>query len=321
VVAKDGAYRFAIPAGPSRTGTRERTVSVAGVRSRIQVNYCQLKDGPLLEVQMEALSGPGMRGVTVGDAINSVLDAERDDGFKVSEPKDVTVGEIKAKEYRLTKDTVTRRTVVFAVKPRIYLLNVAAEDAAQLDAETANTFLKSFVLVPAEVVKALAKEKAAKDEQAGKDNLEKFGAKWTTVLKDMTPPDAPVVGVIRGKEFKPEVVTLRGGALQFRQGVKGAFADVEVEVTLFPKAGESLENKTYEIAAAASNPGGSPFVKVATMAPGRRLPQSETFLNKYALKLTLGAKNADGDIPGTIYVCTPDSGKSFLAGAFLIKGK
>jgi hypothetical protein len=294
-----------------RSGTRERTITAHGVRVRAQINYSQLKDGTLLEVQMATLSGPGLAGVKVSDVIAAILDGERDDGYKVSEPKEVTVGPIKAKEYRLTKDKVSRRTVIFAAKPRIYLLNVGAEDAAKLDAETATTFLGSLVLVPPEVVKAQAKERAETAEAAGKENQEKYGAKWTTSLKDMMPPDAPVVGVIRGKEFKPDSVLIERRWLVFRQGEKGEKADVEVKVWLAPLHAESLENKTFEIP---TTKFGGPHVELATT-------KRESFLNKYALKLTFGAKDADGSIPGTIYLCTPDAGKSFLAGKFTAKAK
>jgi hypothetical protein len=322
VASKDGTYYFALPDQRGRSGTREHTFTINRIRVRSQINYLLLRDGTQLEVEAAALSGAGIAGVKVADVIEAVVDGQRDDGFKVSDPKDVTIGEIKAKEYRLTKDNAARRMVVFVVKPRIYVMTVATEAADKLDSEMANNFLKSIVLVPADVLKARAQERAAKNEAAGKENQEKYGFKWTTVLKDMTPPDAPVVGVIRGKEFKPESVTIDpGNWLVFRQGTKGAFAEIEVKLWLLPKAGESIENKTYEIAAANSNPPRSPHVQLATMGPSDRLPKSESFVNRYALKLTLGAKDDKGDIPGTIYLCTPDTGRSFLAGKFTAKSK
>jgi hypothetical protein len=136
----------------------------------------------------------------------------------------------------------------------------------------------------------------------------------------MNPPDGPAVGVILGREFKPDLVTLRGSRLLFRQGEKGAFADAEVALTL-PLKGESVENKAYEIKAASANPVSSPIVALATMPEGSRVPKTETFMNRYALKLNFGAKGDDGMVPGTIYLCTPDTGKSFFAGKFTVKGK
>jgi hypothetical protein len=321
-VSKDGTYRYAVPPGVGRSGTRDHTYRFAGVSIRSQGNYYTLKDGTTFEVGFMVPSGSALKGKTYGEVMDAIVTGMEQDGeVKVSARKDVTVGKIKAREYRVTneKEKTAWRMVLFAAKPRVYLLNVAADDPARLDAEAANSFLSSLVLVPPEVVKAQAKEKAAKDEAAGKENQEKYGVKWTTKLDEMTPPSAPAVGVIRGKEFKPEKVELQpGGWLVFRQGEKGAFADVEVKLWLVPKAGESPENKTYEVAATKS---GGPHVQVSTMPAGRKLPQTESFLTKYALKLTLGAKDGSGNIPGTIYLCTPDSGKSFLAGTFTAKGK
>jgi hypothetical protein len=320
VTSKDGAYLFAFPGTAPRTGTRDRNYTVRGVRERLQVNYCVLKDGTMLEVNAAILTGPGVKGVTVAEVIDGMIDAEKDDGFEVSAPKKVKIGEVEGREYRLVKDKLSRRTVFFFARPRLFLLNVAAEDPAKLDTETADTFLKSMALVPAEILKARAEERAAKNAQTAKEQQEKYGAKWTLALADMTAPDAPAVGVIRGKEFKPESVTFRGSRLVFRQGVKGAFADVEATLTLSLK-GESIENKTYEIKAATANPVGSPVVRLATMTADGAVPQGETFMNKYALKLTFGAKDADGNVPGTIYLCASDTGKSFLAGKFTVKGK
>jgi hypothetical protein len=322
VVSKDGAYRFFIPNAAGRSGTRERTMNAGGLRARVLVNYYTLKDGTKLEIQAAALSGPAMKGVSAADAMTAFLDGEKEDGYTASEPKDVTVGDIKAKEYRLNKDKLSRRMVMFVAKPRVFELNVEADDPAKLDTETADTFLKSLVLVPADVLKAQAKERAAKDAEKNKENQEKYGVKWTTNLADMTPPDAPALGVIRGKEFKPDSVALQpGGRLVFRQGEKGAFAEGEVSIVLWLKGGESVENKKYEVKAAANSATGTPHVTLSTMPAGARIPKSETFLNRYAMKLTFGAKDENGDIPGTIYLCTPDSNKSFLAGRFTVKAK
>ncbi len=322
VVSKDGAYRFVVPAGIGRSGTRDHNVTINRVRVHSLINYYLLKGGTNLQVESATLSGAALAGVKASDVIDVIVDGQRDEGFKISDPTDVTVGAIKAKEYRLTKDNSAQRMVIFFAKPRFFVLTVAADDPAKLDAETANTFLSSLVLVPPDVLKAQAKEKAVKDEQAGKDNLEKYGVKWTTSLKDMNPPDAPAVGVIRGKEFKPDTVKLQpGNWLVFRQGEKEVFADIEVKVWLIPKAGESIENKTYEIATTGASARNAPHIQMSVMSATRKIPQTESFLNKYAMKLTLGAKDADGNIPGTIYLCMPDSGKSFLAGTFTAKSQ
>jgi hypothetical protein len=173
-------------------------------------------------------------------------------------------------------------------------------------------------LVPAEVVKAAAKERAEKHEAAGKENLAKYGAKWTADLKEMTPPDAAVVGQIRGREFKPDSVTLQpGGRLVLRQGT-GTRPDVEVELWLILKPNESVENKTYQVGKGVKA-AVTPHIRLATLPEGAKLPKSESFVANYSLKLTFEAKGKDGSIPGTIYLCTPDGAKSFLAGKFSVK--
>src|SRR5581483_8090731 len=84
VASKDGTYWFAFPDAAPRTGTRDRNYTIHGIRVRSQTNYCLLKDGTLLEVNASILSGPGVQGVTVAEAIDAIIDGEKDDGFQVS---------------------------------------------------------------------------------------------------------------------------------------------------------------------------------------------------------------------------------------------
>jgi hypothetical protein len=320
VVSKDGRYRFAVPKDAKGGGTRDRTFSTRGFRAAIQINYTRLSDGTVLEAGSATLSGADLRGKTVDQVLDFMIDYEKEQGFKASEPKEVTVGDIKAREYRVSNDKVSKRVVLFGVKPRVFSLEVQSSDPAKLDTETANTFLKSFVLVPDAVVKAAAKERAEKQSAAGKENMEKYGAKWTADLKEMTPPDAPAVGVIRGREFKPDTVTLQpGGRLVFREG-SGTFANAEVELWLILKPNESVENKTYEVGRGV-RAAVTPHVRIATLPEGAKVPRQESFVANYSLKLTFGAKDNDGAIPGTIYLCTPDAARSFFAGKFSAKAK
>jgi hypothetical protein len=199
-------------------------------------------------------------------------------------------------------------------------MNVISSDKSKLDDETANTFLSSLVIVPADVLKAEAKERAEKDEAAGQENLKKLGAKWTADIKEMTPPDAPIVGMVRGKEFKLDSVELQGSRLVFRQG-KEFFADIEVAIVLFTKPNESLEGKSFSIPKSRSNPANSPHTSVAVMNPGAKVPKTDSFINDYSLVLNFKTKNDKGEIPGAIYFCAPDTGKSFIAGTFVVKVK
>lgn len=319
VTSQDGTFMFAQPKATARTGTRDRTVNAGGVKTRVQINYATLKDEMTLSVEAATLTGPALKGIKTADVLSVFLDAEKADGFTISEPKDVKVGEIKAREYKLTKDKVSRRTVMFAVKPRIYLINVSAADPEKLDSETASTFLQSLVLVPSEVVKAAAKEKAKKEVEAGEENLEKFGAKWTMKMKEMTPPDKKVTGLLFGREFTPEKVVYENGWLSFRIGEE-LIPDTKLDLVLFLKDGEKLENKTINIAPAAFNPPNSPHIHASSNQKGKA-PDVEGCVSNYALKLTFGEKDKSGEVPGTIYLCLPDKAKSFIAGTFTVTEK
>lgn len=331
VAGKDGTFRFAVPKATVRTGSRDRTVTVNGVRSQTLIHYATLADGTGFEVHVATLAGAKLKDFKTSEVTGMFLAAEQDAGFEVTLGKAVAVGDLKGHEYRLTKDNVSRRMWVLLAKPRLVFLNVTATDEDQLDSEAAETFLKSFVLVPPEVVAAankqkavkdakLAKEKAVGDDKVAQENFKKYGFKWTLDLKEMTAPDAPVVGTIGGREFKPDAVTLTGGQLVFRQGA-GFFAELEAGATLFLKGGETVENRTYELSPAKGVPQGSPFLYTAVMAKDAKLPTRETFTGKYALKLTFGAKADDGIVPGTIYFCAPDATRSYFAGTFNVTVK
>ena len=108
VVSKDERYRFVIPTDAKSSGTRERTLSSRGFKAAIQVNYCTLKDGTVFEVRGATVSGAELKGMTVDSVLDSFVAAEKEDGNKVSDPKEVMVGAIKAREYRLSNDKLSR---------------------------------------------------------------------------------------------------------------------------------------------------------------------------------------------------------------------
>ncbi len=318
VTSKDGVYMFAAPKEARRTGTRERSYTTGGIRVRVQVDYFVLNDGTEMTMQSASVTGAAVKGLTENDLTDIWLNTEKEAGYTVSDPKEVTVGKIKAREYRMTKGGVSRRVVLFATPPRIFLMDVAAAGQNQLDTKAADTFLSSFVLVPPDVMRAAAKDKSDKNQQAAKAGQEKVGVKWTLNLKAMTFPDAPVVGLIRGREFRPDKIELDpAGTLVFRQG-QGFFADVQVDIVLFLKPGEALANKTITIAPANFNPAGSPHLRLSTLAPNGKVPDTDPILSNYALKLTFSAKDKDGYTTGRIYLCTSDAAKSVLAGNFTV---
>ena len=103
---------------------------------------------------------------------------------------------------------------------------------------------------------------------------------------------------------------------ELRQG-KDVFPDADINVFLFLKPGESLEGKTYEVAATDEVKVGAPHVHIHRIPTGEKLPKGMAYPNKFAMKLEFG-KAKDGKIPGKIYVCLPDEQKSYVAGTFAI---
>jgi hypothetical protein len=317
---KDGRYMFLFPNDAQRTGTRDQTYTGGGVRAKGLVNYCVLRDNTLLEVQSLTVTGPGTNGLTVNDAYEIIVDAEKSEGYSVGEAKEVTLGAAKGREYRL-KDKIYRRMVISIVKPRIYILNVGSSDEAKLESEPVNTFLKSLVFIPKEVQEAAAKERATKAEEAGKEAMEKYGFKWTLKLDEMTPPDAPVAGKVCGVDFKPDAVSISaGGQVRFRQGA-GGIPEGDVIIYLDLKPNDALESREFEVKPGPPGRGKSYSIHLSGKEKGSRTPKREIVTSNYAMKLAFGMKEADGTIPGTIYLCTSDAGHSFLAGKFRATAK
>jgi hypothetical protein len=315
VASKDGSYRVAFPNNWRSFGTRDQTISKAGLRTLFKYTYATSRDDIMFDSGSASLSAADLRRRTIDQVLDVLIDFEKQQGFTASDPKEVTFAGNKAREYRMTNGKVSRRLVVFGVKPHVFSVGVAAADPNKLDGEMAETFFKSFVLVPEAVVKDVIKEKTDKPGLTDKESLAKYGAKWTKDLKEMTPPDAPAVGVIRGREFKPDSVTLeRTGRLTFRQG-SGAVPDVEVDLVFVVKPRETAENRTIEIGEG-RKPQFTPLVRLTTREEGKKAPTPESFPWDYTLKLMLGPKDKDGSVPGTIYLCTPDAARSFFAGKF-----
>lgn len=317
VESKDSRYYFAVPKEAS-ISSRDSSFSSNGLRIVMQAKTCKLKDGTSLEVQGCTLTGSALRGMTTAQVLDVFLSEEKAKGYELGAGKAISLGDIKARDYRMTGEQNQRRLVIFAAKPRVYSLAVTAKDAAQLDSETANKFLNSLVLVPADVVTANLKEKAQKQDATNKESLAKFGAKWTANLNDMTPPDAPVLGMVRGREFKPDKVALENrDTLVFRQGAPRG-TGLEVSLWLILKPGESLENKTYEIGRGV-RASRTPHIRLIGAPEGSKRSTTEPFVSNYSLKLQFGNKEADKTVPGTIYLCAPDSHRSWIAGKFSVK--
>ena len=318
VLPKDRTYQFLFPKGWKSKGNTSRKFTVRGIRAEVLMNYCTMRDDTFFDVEGATLTGRGLSDLKVDSLYEIMLEGERQQGFTVGEPKDATIGKSKAREYRMSKDKIRCRGVFFVDKKRVFMMRVCAADESKLDSDQANMFFQSFTILK-DSPDAESKEDAATAEERAKEQMEKFGFKWTLKVEEMTAPDKPVSGLILGKEFKPDSIALEtGGTLRFRQGA-GKTPDVDVRIVMFTSPKDKFENRTIEVKPS-RNSGNVPTILLTTHdATGK--PTASSSFDKYAMKLHFGAKGPDGMVPCTIYLCTSDASKSFMAGKFAVAVK
>lgn len=140
-------------------------------------------------------------------------------------------------------------------------------------------------------------------------------AGWTMDVKAMAPSDAPLIGRLAGQEFRPDKVQYDGDTLTFRQG-KEFFADREIKLLGF---GDSVTREGLNLAVTPDKEFGLnvPHVHASWKKPGAPLPETQMYMDKYALKLEIG-KPEGGKVKGKIHLSLPDAAKSFLAGSFTL---
>ncbi len=135
---------------------------------------------------------------------------------------------------------------------------------------------------------------------------------WKKDASKASIPEEPARGMANGEEFKVEDAKIRDGILSLRQG-EDFFADVEFTIFLFLDEGTEAAGQKFKVAP--DDGFGSPHVHWKFMVEGRELPEVEMFMDEYSMKLEFGDE-ADGKLPGKIYLCLPDDSKSFVAGTF-----
>lgn len=319
VLPKDRTYQFLFPKGWKSRGNTSRKFTARGIRAEVLINYCTLRDETFFDMQGATLAGRGLSGLKVDDLYEIMLEGERQQGFTSGEPKETTIGNTKAREYRMRKDDTRCRGVFLVDKHRVFEMRICAADESKLDTDQAKTFFESFSILK-DSPDAESREDAAKAEQRAKESMEKFGFKWTLKLDEMTAPDKPVAGLIHGKEFKPDtIVREAGGIVRFRQGPK-ATPDAEVRIVIFTGPKDKFEDRTIDIKPG-RNTGSVPTLILTTHDPASRIPTTDSYFDKYAMKLHFGSKGADDMVSCTIYLCTPDTNKSFMAGKFKLPAK
>ena len=143
------------------------------------------------------------------------------------------------------------------------------------------------------------------------------GPDWTADLNQMKVPDGPASGWLLGAEFKADDASFNNlGFLTLRQGPPGT-AGGYITLMLPQKSLNDLEGKTYTVA------GKQELGSLIWLHGGRTTEEKQSktqIFGEYAMKLEFG-KTADSKLPGKIYICLPDDGKSVVAGTFELESK
>ncbi len=149
--------------------------------------------------------------------------------------------------------------------------------------------------------------------------LKKSTAKQSTLDDGAknSPSGPKVSGTINGHVFTPDKIELEGGTLTLRQG-KDFFADLKVSISLFLDREEIPEGKTYQVAAKERFGTRLPHIHMEWKEAGKRIPESETYFDGYAMKLEFGKVSDKGKLPGKIMLRLPDKARSSVVGTFAI---
>jgi hypothetical protein len=145
---------------------------------------------------------------------------------------------------------------------------------------------------------------------------------WIGDPKKMKIPEGMPSGTVGGKPFKADKASYNPTVktLNLRQG-SGFLADEEVIVFLFLKKDESIEGKTWSIAADGKFDQSRPHIHLVWKDDGKNKGGRTAFTDKYALKLEFGMAGTDGKVPGKIYLSGGDEKKSVVAGTFEVELK
>jgi len=132
---------------------------------------------------------------------------------------------------------------------------------------------------------------------------------WTLVLNEPAIPATPVAGRIHDQDFIAERASFQNSSLVLLAAKHGS--DFAAAIDFSGATPEQLAGKTINV-----NTNAEKAAKVTLRwkdDAGR--VQSPSYSGGYALRLQFGALD-NNRLPGKIYLCLPDSEKSYLMGKF-----
>jgi hypothetical protein len=144
---------------------------------------------------------------------------------------------------------------------------------------------------------------------------------WNLNLITAQFPDQPAAGKIHNLPFTVENATAQNGVITLHGD---ADSGIQVMIFTFMNGDEPFTGKNYDISPAGADAftGKMPHIHMTWKNPDGSGTGSKAYPTGFALKLQLAAAaDADGKIPGKIYVCLPDNEQSYVAGNFTLEVK
>jgi DNA-directed RNA polymerase subunit RPC12/RpoP len=136
-------------------------------------------------------------------------------------------------------------------------------------------------------------------------------ANWSLVLGTNVIPETAVAGRIHAQDFIIERASFStNGTLTLRSNAKGQF-EFGCTINFGGVLAESLASQTINVLPDADK---AAKISLRWKDVGGAV-QRENFDSGYAMRLVFGPL-ANNKLPGKIYLCTPDTEKSYLLGAF-----
>jgi hypothetical protein len=144
---------------------------------------------------------------------------------------------------------------------------------------------------------------------------------WTLNLNGVAIPETPVSGRIHDRQFVAEQAVFHMGSLTLRMGSRPQ-ADLAVSIGFGGVTPQALSKQTIHVALDANK---AAKIILRWKDSSGKLQQT-SYNERYVMRLEFGAL-VNNQLPGKIYLCTPDVEKSYVMGTFTaelskqVKGK
>lgn len=133
---------------------------------------------------------------------------------------------------------------------------------------------------------------------------------WMLTLDTNAIADATVAGRIHGQDFIIERASFQNGVLTLRAGTRGPF-EFGLQISFSGAQPEAMAGKNLNILADTNK---SARVTLRWKDSADTV-QKENYDDSYAMRLEFGDL-VNNRLPGKIYLCTPDTEKSYVMGSF-----